>query len=528
MQPDTVLDIFRGTACTAPDSPLLVYFDTVMSAADVDRVSDALAVALSDGGFTRGDRLALYTQNVPQYVIALLAVWKLGGIAVAINPMLTAREVAKLIDDSSPVSFLALTELYSDELAETLRQSTVTRVITTSALDFQRGGDPRVLPEARTATPAGTDDLKKLIVHYDGRRPPAASIAANDVAVITYTSGTTGAPKGAMNTHRNVATGGAAYRDWFELDARDVVLGVAPLFHVTGLSGHIAAAISAGASLVLSYRFDVGVVRDMIRTHRTTFTVGAITALIALANSPDVVADDLSSLSKIASGGAPIPAATVDRFESRFGTYVHNVYGMTETTSPVLSVPLGRRAPIGAETGALSVGVPTLTARVRVVDEIGEPVGAGQLGELAVSGPQVVPGYWRNEAETSAAIRDGWLLTGDVGYADEDGWYYLVDRKKDMIVASGYKVWPREVEDVLYTHDAVLEAAVVGVPDAYRGETVKAYVSLRQGLSADPDELVAFCRSRMAAYKYPREVEVVDVIPKTATGKILRRYVRDQ
>jgi long-chain acyl-CoA synthetase len=331
-----------------------------------------------------------------------------------------------------------------------------------------------------------------------------------------------------MNTHRNVATGGAAYRDWFDLGEEDVILGVAPLFHVTGLTGHIAAAISAGASLVLSYRFDLGVVRDAIRTCRTTFTVGAITVFIALANSAEISAEDLSTLTKIASGGAPIPAATVERFSDRFGTYIHNVYGMTETTSPVLSVPLGTRAPVGAETGALSVGVPTLTARVRVVDEDGRPLPAGQIGELAVSGPQVVPGYWRNEAATTAATRDGWLLTGDVAYADEQGWYYLVDRKKDMIVASGYKVWPREVEDVLYTHDAVLEAGVVGVPDPYRGESVKAYVSLRQGFSVGSDELIAYCRERMAAYKYPREIEIVDAIPKTATGKILRRSLRDR
>lgn len=526
MSTDTVLDMFRSTVADTPDSPLLVYFDGVLSAGDVDRVSDALAVALAEGGFTRGDRLALYTQNVPQYVIALIAAWKLGGIVVAINPMLIPCEIAKLIADSTPVAFLSLSELYSAELADTLAASSVRRVITTSALDFQHAGDVRVLPGERMPTPPGTEDVKTLAAQYDGQVPPTVTIGPDDVAVITYTSGTTGAPKGAMNTHRNVATGGAAYRDWFGLDHRDVVLGVAPLFHVTGLSGHIAAAIAARASLVLSYRFDVGVTLDMIRAHGPTFTVGAITVFIALANSAEATATGLVSLTKIASGGAPIPAATVDRFERQFGVYIHNVYGMTETTSPVLSVPMGATAPVGTETGALSVGVPVLGAEVGVVDEVGAPVPAGQLGELAVRGPQIVPGYWGNEAETAAAIRDGWLLTGDVGYVDDDGWYYLVDRKKDMIVASGYKVWPREVEDVLYTCDAVLEAGVVGLPDPYRGETVKAYVSLREGFSVQPQELIDFCRTRMAAYKYPRDVEIVDVIPKTATGKILRRSLR--
>jgi long-chain acyl-CoA synthetase len=523
---ETVLDMFRTTVADAPESPCLVYLDSTLTAGDVDRLSDGLAVALADGGFARGDRLALYTQNVPQYVIALLAAWKLGGIAVAINPMLTPREIAKLIGDSTPIAFLSLDELYSAELAATLGDSSVTRVITTSALDFQSGGDDRVLPQRRLSTPAGTEDLNELIDRYDRRVLEPVSVDADDVAVITYTSGTTGTPKGAMNTHGNVATGGRAYRDWFSLDHHDVVLGVAPLFHVTGLSGHIAVAIAARASLVLSYRFDINVTLDMVRTHRPSFTVGAITVFIALANSPDLTVAALASLTKIASGGAPIPAATVERFHDRFGVYIHNVYGMTETTSPVLSVPMGAKAPVGAQGEALSVGVPVLSAEVRVLDESGAPVPAGELGELAVRGPQVVPGYWRNDAETRAAIRDGWLLTGDVGYVDPDGWFYLVDRKKDMIVASGYKVWPREVEDVLYTHDAVLEAGVVGVPDPYRGETVKAYVSLRQGFSMQPAELVEFCRSRMAAYKYPREVEIVDVIPKTATGKILRRSLR--
>jgi long-chain acyl-CoA synthetase len=526
MTQTSALDLFRDTATTAPDSPFLLYFDTVLTASDVDKASSALAVALADGGFGHGDRLALYLQNVPQYVIALLATWKLGGIAVAINPMLTPREIVKLVADSTPVAFVAMSESYTDELAEMLGGSSVTRVITTSAVDFQSSGDTRVLPEHRAPTPAGTEDLNDLVGQHDQTSPELVAIAPDEIAVITYTSGTTGAPKGAMNTHRNVVTGGRAFRDWFALTRDDVILGVAPLFHVTGLSGHIAAAMAAGASLVLSYRFDVGVTRDMIRSHRATFTVGAITVFIALANCPDVTAEDLASLTKIASGGAPIPAATVGHFADRFGTYIHNVYGMTETTSPVLSVPLGARAPVGTDTGALSVGVPTPTARARIVDEGGQPMARRQIGELAVCGQQVVRGYWRNEPETSATIRDGWLFTGDVAYVDDDGWYYLVDRKKDMIVASGYKVWPREVEDVLYTHDAVLEAGVVGLPDPYRGETVKAYVALREGFSAEPQELIEFCRARMAAYKYPREVEIVAVIPKTATGKVLRRNLR--
>ncbi|BBZ14936.1 AMP-binding protein [Mycobacterium branderi] len=525
--PVTVLEAFRRTAARHPDRPTLIYFDTVLRARDVDRASDALAAALADNGFVAGDRIALYLQNMPQYVLGLLAAWKLGGIAVPINPMLTPAEVAKLLDDATPTVLLALDELHTPALAEVLTASSVREVITTSALDWLAAAGHPGLPRSRLPTPPGAEELRRLIAGHDGRVPPPASPALDDFAVITYTSGTTGAPKGAMNTHRNIATGGRCYREWFDLSADEVVLGVAPLFHVTGLSGHIACALVCGAPLVLSYRFDTAAVIDMIRRHRATFTVGAITVFIALANAAASTPGDLATLRKIASGGSPVAAATVERFERRFGVYIHNVYGMTETTSPVLAVPLGKRAPTGAETEALSVGRPMPGTRIAVLDDTGAPLPAGQIGEIAVAGPQVVPGYWRSPEETAAAFRGGWLRTGDVGYADDDGWYYLVDRKKDMIVASGYKVWPREVEDVLYTHEAVLEAAVIGVPHPYRGETVKAYVSLRQGHSVSPDELIGHCRAQLAAYKYPREVEIVDAIPKTATGKILRRNFRD-
>jgi long-chain acyl-CoA synthetase len=524
----SMLAEFRDALAAGRQRPMLVYFDAVLTYGDVDRRSNAFAIALADKGFGRGDRLALYLQNVPQYVIALLAAWKLGGIVVAINPMLTPGEMAKLLADSTPVVLLALDELHSDALAAVLADSSVRRLITTSALDWRDAGEGPVASLSRLRMPTGGEDFDQLIRDADGRVPVHVEVTGDDIAVITYTSGTTGAPKGAMNTHRNVATGGCAYQDWFELGSDDVVLGVAPLFHVTGLTGHIAATITAGASLVLTYRFDIGSISDVIRRCKPTFTVGSITVFIAIANAKAALPGGLGTLRKIASGGAPVAPATAEDFQRRFGIYIHNVYGMTETTSPVLAVPLGATAPVGTETGALSVGVPMLSAKVVVLDDDGTPLPTGELGELAVAGPQIVPGYWRNKSATAEAIHDGWLRTGDVGYVDADGWYYLVDRKKDMIIASGYKVWPREVEDVLYMHGAVLEAAVVGKPDPYRGETVMAYVSLREGVSIESSELVDYCRSRLAAYKYPREVEIVDTIPKTATGKILRRSLRQR
>ncbi|MGH3195231.1 MAG: class I adenylate-forming enzyme family protein, partial [Streptosporangiaceae bacterium] len=350
--------------------------------------------------------------------------------------------------------------------------------------------------------------------------------AAGDTAFLTYTSGTTGPPKGAMNTHGNVVFNSQAYRHWCRLGPDDAVLGVAPLFHITGLIAGVTLALLLGAPLVLTYRFEPSVAIDTIRDERPTFTVGSITVFIALMNAPNAERDALASLTKIWSGGAPIPPSTVKAFQAQFGQYVHNVYGLTETTSPSHAVPSGATAPVDDTSGALSVGVPIFDTVVRIVGDDGQDLAAGQVGEIVTSGPMVVPGYWNKPEETEHALPGGALHTGDVGYMDAAGWFYIVDRKKDQINAGGYKVWPREVEDVLYQHEAVREAAVVGVPDAYRGETVKAFVSLRPGRTATAEELIAFCRKQMAAYKYPRQIEFLDELPKTVSGKLLRRELR--
>ena len=245
-------------------------------------------------------------------------------------------------------------------------------------------------------------------------------------------------------------------------------------------------------------------------------------------NSPAADREALTSFTKILSGGAPIPPSTVKAFKETFGHYIHNVYGLTETTSPSHGTPFGTEGPVDEASGALSVGVPVYDTVVQIVDDNGDDLPVGEIGELVTTGPQVVAGYWNKPEETAKALPGGSLHTGDVGYMDDQGWFYIVDRKKDQINAGGYKVWPREVEDVLYEHEAVREAAVVGVPDQYRGETVKAFVSLRPGKTVSEADLIAFTKQRMAAYKYPRQIEFLDEVPKTVTGKVLRRELRDQ
>ncbi|GAA3666660.1 long-chain acyl-CoA synthetase [Yimella lutea] len=528
-RPD-MLSLWREAVKAAPDDTAVLWFDRALSWKEIDERSDTLAVFLQESGFAEGDRLALYLQNHPAFLIGLVAAWKAGGCGVAINPMSKARELTYLLGDSGAVAVLCHDELYDQVVAGVVEsgQTSVRTVVSVNPLDEQSRDDERLFADVRRGdAPEGTTALSRIIEEYAGREPRTRTPSPDDIAVLTYTSGTTGVPKGAMNTHANMAFNSSTYLRWMKLTSEDRVLGIAPLFHITGLVGHVGAAIAARCPLVLAYRFEPNVVLDALREHRPTFTIGSITVFIALSSTPGVSKDDFSSFRLIYSGGAPIAPAVTDRFEKLSGHYIHNAYGLTETNSPTHCVPAGSRAPVDEDSGALSVGVPVYDTVVRIVGENGEELAPGEVGEICSSGPQVIPGYWNKPEATAESLPGGELRTGDVGFMDTDGWFYIVDRKKDMINASGYKVWPREVEDVLYTHPDVREVAVVGVPDEYRGESVKAYVSLNDGSSTTPEELVQFCKERMAAYKYPRHVDLMDELPKTTTGKILRRQLRD-
>ncbi|MGY1601946.1 class I adenylate-forming enzyme family protein [Geodermatophilus sp. SYSU D00815] len=522
------LAMARATVAARPDDRAVTYFDGGLTWRELDELSTAMAAGLRAHGFERGDRLAVYLQNVPQFVLALLATWKAGGIMVSVNPMSRDRELRYQLRDSGAKVLLCLESLYGSVARGVVPDTDVTLVLTTSELEFQTRHDPRLFAGVSRQRHDGTTDLTELIEAHRGQDVPEVSYGVDDVAFLTYTSGTTGTPKGAMNTHGNVCFTSQVYRDYVGVGTRGSVLGVAPLFHITGLIGHIGVCLLSGSPLVLAYRFEPQVVLDAVREHRPTFTIGAITVFIALMNAPGFAREDFASFEWIYSGGAAIAPSTAEAFEKATGVPIHNAYGLTETTSPMTATPRGVASPVDPASGAFSVGVPVNNTVVRILDEEGRPVPLGEVGEICAKGPQVVLGYWGKPDETEHALPGRELRSGDVGFMTPEGWVFIVDRKKDMINASGYKVWPREVEDVLYEHPAVREAAVVGVPDEYRGETVKAFVSLKPGAGATPDELIAFCKERMAAYKYPRQVELIDELPKTVTGKILRRELREQ
>ncbi|MGC9437238.1 class I adenylate-forming enzyme family protein [Streptomyces sp. WG5] len=523
----SLVHALRRAAAAAPDRIFLAYFDGRLTYREVDELSDSVAGHLAARGLERGERVAVLLQNSPHFVLAVLGAWKAGAVVVPVNPMYKSGEIGHVLRDGEVAALICSDRAWESYVRETAGGTPVRIVLTGCELDFQTRTDTRVLSFERLPGATDADDLARA-ARAGHKAPEGRDPGPHDIALISYTSGTSGTPKGATNTHRNIMYNAERQRTGLGLPEAPVYFALAPLFHITGMVCEFGACLNSTGTLVLAYRFEAGVVLDAFAEHRPHYTVGPSTAFMALAAHPSVTRGHFASFANISSGGAPLPPALVEKFRAGFGSYIRNGYGLTECTAPCASVPPHLEAPVDPVSGTLAVGLPGPESIVRVVDEQGAEVPFGEQGEIVVSGPQVVPGYWRRPDATAEAFPGGELRTGDIGFMDAQGWLYVVDRKKDMINASGFKVWPREVEDVLYTHPAVREAAVVGVPDGYRGETVKAYISLRPGAEAAPDALAAYCEERLAAYKYPRQVEILPDLPKTASGKILRRELRSR
>lgn len=522
-RPDaTALDLFRSAR---PEAPALFYFDAVLSYGDIDDLSNRLAGRLSTASNIRpGDRVAIILQNCPSFVIATVAAWKLGAIVVGLNPMYRKAELEKLFADCTPRAIICHHDQWPVVVEAARGLLEPDRVLWASGREFQHRNDNRVLPPDAQA-PA----LQALSQAFAAPSQPLpdAGTRADDVGLLLYTSGTTGVPKGAMLTHRSLVHNARLGAAQFELQARSRIFGVAPLFHVTGFELQVLSAFAASAAQILTYRFQPAVVLDAFLEHRPTFIVGAITAFIALMNQRDATPAHFASFDRLYSGGAPIAPAVVEAFAQRFGRSIRTSYGMTELTAPSHLAPAEGSIPVDPGSGALSIGIPVPGVDVIVVDEARRPLGPDEVGELVVRSPAVMAGYWGKPAETAEVLVQQWMHTGDIGFFDAEGWFYLVDRKKDMISASGFKVWPREIEDVLYAFPGVREAAVVGAPDAYRGETVIAFVSAQPGSALDSAALARFCRERLAAYKCPARIDILPELPKTASGKITRNVLKE-
>ena len=498
--------ILRESAKANPDKPLCHINDLSFTYAQVDEISGRVASALLATGLERGDKVAVQLPNLPQFLFTYFGILKAGLVMVPLNPLLRAPEVAYHLEDSD-AKVLVTFEMFAEEAHRGAQSvdGVVTYVVNLPGND---------------ARPEGTKHYDELYFADDTRE--IVPLDPGETAVLLYTSGTTGKPKGAELTHFQLFMNCTVAGELFAFRDDDIGVAVLPLFHVFGLSSVLNVTVRYGGTMVLVPRFEVGPVVDAIEKHGCTIFSGVPTMYFALLGT-DLSGRDLSTLRTGVSGGAPIPGETIRAFEEEFPhCVILEGYGLSESASTTtFNVSAEQRK-------VLSIGKPIWGVEVEVVDDQDQrlPAGESNVGELVIRGHNIMKGYYKKPEATAEAFKNGWFHTGDLGYRDEDGFFFIVDRKKDLIIRGGYNVYPREIEEVLFEHPAVAEAAVIGKPDDKLGEEVVAVVALKQGADATPEEVRDFCKERLAAYKYPREVRIVADLPKGPTGKILKKELR--
>ncbi|HZS06678.1 MAG TPA: long-chain fatty acid--CoA ligase [Blastocatellia bacterium] len=515
-----IYQVLNLAATQFADRPATAFFGAQLTFGELKWQADKLATALARMGIGKGDRVGVMLPNCPQYVISFFAITRLGAIVANVNPIYTPREVEHVANDSGMRAIIALDALAHVVLGLQAKTG-IEKVITTSVLAYSAN------PQSAPATPEGTLSFTELMAGVERPELPRVEIdAEEDVAALVYTGGTTGTPKGAMLTHYNLYTAAIQCALWagpLVERGTDRFLVVVPYFHVYGLVVCCVFGVWHGAMQIPVPKFDPNVLLEAINQHEPTYFPGVPTLFISLLNHPAAAASKLGRVRRFNSGSAPLPVEVIEQFEQLSGAMLFEGFGMTETTAISTSTPaLAKRKPG-------SIGLPVTGVECKIVDlETGErELPQGEEGELCVRGPMVMKGYWNKPEETAQALRDGWMYTGDVARMDEDGYFYIVQRKKDMLLVSGYNVYPNEIEDVLFTHPAVQECAVIGVADKYRGEAVKAFVVLKSGAQATGEELIEYCRERLAKYKVPSFIEFPATLPKSAVGKVLRRELRE-
>ncbi|MBU8879624.1 long-chain-fatty-acid--CoA ligase [Bacillus sp. FJAT-29790] len=493
-----------------------------------------LACYLQELGIEKGDRVAIMLPNIPQAVISYYGILMAGGIVVQTNPLYMERELEYQMKDSGAKAIITMDILFP-RVTKVKPQTNLQHVIVTAIKDFLPFPKNLVYPFIQKKQYGIVVNVKHEGNHHlltEILKKPIRTIKEypfdfeEDLALLQYTGGTTGFPKGVMLTHRNLVANAAMCKAWLYKCKRgqEVVLGVLPLFHVYGMTTVLILSVMDAYKMILMPKFDAETTLKTIQKQRPTLFPGAPTIYIGLLNHPDLKKYDLSSIDSCISGSAALPVEIQEKFEKITGGKLVEGYGLTES-SPVTHANFLWDHP--RVKGSIGVPWPDTDAAILSM-ETGERLPPGEVGEIAVNGPQVMKGYWNRPEDTAETLKDGWLLTGDLGYMDEDGYFYVVDRKKDMIIAGGFNIYPREIEEVLYEHPDIQEVVAAGIPDPYRGETVKAYVVLKEGAKVNEAELNEFARKHLAAYKVPRVYEIRDELPKTAVGKILRRVLVDE
>ncbi|RSK27368.1 long-chain fatty acid--CoA ligase [Bacillus sp. HMF5848] len=512
--PNTTLpNILLETAQKYPDNEALVFYHKRILYKELLQYTFGFASVLQDNAVKKGDRVAIMLPNCPQYVISYYGTLKAGAIVTQINPMLVERELEYILKDSGAETIVIFDQVLP-RLQAIKANTNIRNVIVVS---FSQ--DLQTYNEA-----VGFEDFLRSA---KGAPQSVAIDPEHDIAVLQYTGGTTGRSKGAMLTHRNVVANVLQsfefFKEEFEL-GKERCLTVIPLFHVFGMSSCMNLSIYGGSSMILLPRFDIDELLNTIKAEKPTIFPGVPTLYVALTNHPKAEEYGIDSIRICNSGSAPMPVELLNEFEGKTGAKILEGYGLSEASPTTHCNPaFAERKP-----GSVGIGVPSTEYKVVDVGTGTEEVPAGQIGELIIRGPQIMKGYWNMPEETAVTLRDGWLFTGDIAKVDEEGYTYIVDRKKDMIIASGFNIYPRDIEEVIYEHPAVQEAVVIGVPDKYRGETVKAYVVKKGNKEVSEEEIITYCKENMAAYKVPQIVEFRDELPKTNVGKILRRALREE
>jgi long-chain acyl-CoA synthetase len=504
--PTNVAELLASTAARLPDKPALIFRDRPITYAETDHRADLVAAALHGLGVRPGDRVALLLGNVPEFVYAFYGALRAGAIVAPLNPQLTGEEVGYILADAGARVVVCEMGTLPTVLAVRDRIAELEHVVVV-------GGPP---------APKGTESLEVLLEHAGD--PPVLANAPGDVAVLAYTSGTTASPKGAMLSHRNLLANLEQMGSVPMLAEAedDVVLLVLPLFHIYAMNVILGLTMREGATAALVERFDPQETLELVQRHRCTILFGAPPMFFAWLALPAGEKPDLSSVRVAVSGAARLPGEILQGFRDRFGITIWEGYGLTETAPALTSNALGDEAK------ANSIGLPLPGVEIRLVDEHDEDVFEDDAGEIVVRGPNVFAGYWNRPDETEGVIRDGWFHTGDVAYRDDDGYLFIVDRKKDLVIVSGFNVFPKEVEDAIVAHPAVAEAAVTGVPDERTGEAVKASVVLEPGRTLTEEGLLDHLQHTLARFKLPKVVEFLDELPKLQTGKVLRRALRGE
>ena len=506
-------------------NPAIYFQGTQLSYSDLEALVNRFAEALQDLGIRKGDRVALYLPNIPQFIIAYYGALRIGAVVVAISPLYKERELAHILADSSAVLIVAWDRL--NLYVQSVKERTGLEHIIVTAIEDYSSETGSASSKENQESHSGTNDMKTLVMKSRGRLREIEIKPKEDIALLQYTGGTTGIPKGAMLTHYNLVVNAVQFATWLQMrPAVDVHLSVLPFFHIYGMTTSMNSPIFTRSPMILvPDSREIQGILEAIEKYKPTIFCGVPATYVSIINQPDTQKHDLRSIKICISGASSLPAQVQKRFEELTGGRLVEGYGLTET-SPVTHVnPLDD--PTKNRVGSIGIPISDTEAKIVDIETSRSSLGAGELGELVVRGPQVMLGYWNSVGETRTVLRDGWLYTGDLATMDKDGYFHLVDRKNDMINVSGFKVWPREVEDILHEHPAVKEAAVVGIPDSETGEAVKAFIVLKDTkIGTSPEEIMDFCRERIAPYKAPKVVDFRDELPKTPVGKILRRELR--